>query len=309
MKKKALIAVCAMITALCLTGCATDTKFTANNSTDMATDYYGEVSGSANGGAMEDGYVDVELESDSDSAADYSQKLIRTYVYRYQTTAFDQSLKDLNERVAAYGGYTEYMETFDYDMRTAELTIRIPLEQVEGFLSDADKIGEIVYQSVAQKDVTTQYYDTEAHLETLRTQHDRLLELMAQAESLEAIVALESELAEVEYEINSYETTMRVYDNQINYVTIEVTLNEVEQIQVVEKDTFFDRITKNLTRSFRDVGEGLQNFVIFLVSSIPYLMIPAVIAGIVVLIVRVSIHRRRKKREKAVEEAKQQRQD
>ena len=52
----------------------------------------------------------------------------------------------------------------------------------------------MVSSSSQSQNITEQYVDLETRLSSLRTKHQRLLDLLAQADSMETIVALESEL-------------------------------------------------------------------------------------------------------------------
>ena len=51
--------------------------------------------------------------------------------------------------------------------------------------------------------------------------------LMEKAESVDAIIALETRLTEVRYQIQSMESQLRTYDNQVDYATITLSVEEV----------------------------------------------------------------------------------
>jgi large-conductance mechanosensitive channel len=317
MKKKVMVWVA--VAAIALTGCgnamwSSDTassSYEINESWDAGFNSY-ETSSSA-AAADTDSVQDYTTSEDydysesdytesdytgSDSISDYKQKLIRTYTYNFETLEFDESIAYVNQKVSEYGGYIESSETSGSTNRYAYLTIRIPVEKSEAFLNEAGEIGEITYKSSSSEDVTTNYYDTEARLTSLQTQHERLLELLAQAQSLDDIVALNSQLANVEYEIDRYTTMMRVYDNKIDYVTIEFSIREVQQIQATADDSFWTQIKKGLSSNTSDVINGLMNFAIFLLTGIPYFVILAIVIAILVFIIRKIRKSAAKKREK-----------
>ncbi len=153
-------------------------------------------------------------------------------------------------------------------------------------MNEAGSIGEIIYKSSSSEDITLNYYDTAAKLESLNTQRERLLELLENAASLDDVVSLEQHLSDVEYEINRYTTMLKVYDNKVDYVTISFTINEVQQIQVVEDDSFLTQIRKGLAGNTSAVINGLMDFVIFLITGIPYFIIIGIVVVIVVWIVK-----------------------
>ncbi len=312
MKKKSLsIVVLTMLLAFCLTSCgraasmATDSSYNFSESAaedkgswDMA---YPEeaVEYGMSGSTMES--AEAEIGSDAAgtgaevSTGDYSQKLIRTYNFSYETLNFEDSVSFVNAKVAEYGGYIESSETYGSSRRSACFTIRIPEKNANAFLNEAGQIGEMIYKSESTEDITLEYYDISARLETLHTQHDRLIELLASAATLEDIVELERELSDVEYEINSYQSRLRVYDNLVNYVTMYIDISEVTQIQVVEEDSFFTEIKKGFLRNTEDVVEGLLDMIVAIISAIPYLIVLGIVVLIILGIVRV-INKKSKKR-------------
>lgn len=280
-----------LVTTLAMTGCGSSSKGIANSINDgfMAAD-------SVASEAWDGGFNDYDYESSreestvetssSDVGQQYEQKLIRTYNYSFQTLEFDASMAYVEQQVAIYGGYIESSETSGSSSRYADLTIRIPEKKRDAFLNEVGEIGEIIYKSSSSEDITISYYDATARLESLNTQHERLLELLAQSSSLSDIVELEAHLADVEYEINRYTTMLRVYDNKVDYVTINFSIREVQQIQVVEDDTFWTQIKKGFTSNTSSVINGLMNFVIFLVTGIPYFIVIGVIVAIAIFVIK-----------------------
>lgn len=304
MKKR--IWVLAAAAALALTGCGGSSQTDYASSADSV---YDSAQGFSTYELKTEEYEIAEADYDLDYEAGgtnaYSQKLIRSYYYSFETTEFDASVSYITGKVAEYGGYIESSETSGSSKRYAYFTIRIPETAADGFLSEVGSIGTITYQSSSSEDITLEYYDVTARLESLNAQHERLLELMEQAASLDDIVALEESLADVEYEINSYTTTLQVYDNLVDYVTIDMSLNEVTQIQVVEEDTVWTQIRKGFSSNTSAVVGGLVDLFVFLVTAVPYLIVLAVIVLVVYLICRAIAKSHRKKAKKRAQYAQQ----
>ena len=82
--------------------------------------------------------------------------------------------------------------------------------------------------SESTEDVTADYVDVEARLNSLEAQRQRLEELRAQAGNLEDLLAIENQLTQVQYQIESYTGQKRVLDDQITYSTVNVYLDEVK---------------------------------------------------------------------------------
>ena len=176
--------------------------------------------------------------------------------------------------------------------RSASLTIRIPAGQVDAFLQDMGGIANIVRQNKSIEDVTLNYVATESRLNALQTEEARLLELLSQAETMSDLLEIEQRLAEVRYELENYASQKRLYDNQIDYATVYLSIEEVQEYTPVEEPTLWERISKGFKDNLEGVGDDLLDVLVWLIVSIPYLVVLAVVVVIVVLIVK-RIRRRR----------------
>ena len=119
-------------------------------------------------------------------------------------------------------------------------------------------------------------------------EYERLMELLKQAEDIDTIVALESRLTTVRYEIQSLESQLRTYDNLVDFATVEISVQEVVIYTPVEpeKKTDLQRMTEGFVNSIENILFDLKEFAIDFVIALPYLILWAVIIGIIVLIIR-----------------------
>ena len=226
------------------------------------------------------------------------RKLIKTVNMDVETEEFDILVPALDQRVMALGGYIEDMSIYnrnnyysdDYigvkHLRYASMTIRIPKNSLDTFLSTVAEQSNIVSRSESVMDVTLQYVDLESHKKALVAEQDRLLELMEQAETVEDIITIEGRLSEVRYQIESMESQLRTYDNKIDYSTVYLSIDEVEQYTPTEETTVGQRIVNGFMNSLRGVGRGISNSAIWFVVNIPYLIVWAVVIIAIFLIAR-----------------------
>lgn len=238
------------------------------------------------------------------------RKLIKTVNLSAETEQFDVLVPALEQRVAALGGYIEEMSSYnrggnysaDYigvkHLRYASMTIRIPKENLDTFLSTVAEQSNIVSRSESVTDVTLQYVDLESHKKALTTEQDRLLELMERAETVEDIITIESRLSDVRYWIESMESQLRTYDNKIDYSTVYLSIDEVEQYTPTETTTVWQRISSGFMDSLQGVGRGLSNFAIWFVIHIPYIVVWVIIIIVVLLIIRAVLRGMTKRRTK-----------
>ena len=162
-----------------------------------------------------------------------NQKIIYTYNYTTETKEFDSFYEKVTAKTETLGGYVENSETngsvSDGVNRYAHMTLRIPADKMEQLTSMLDEESNVTYRSRSSENVTLQYADMEIHVKALRTEQETLLRLREKAEKLKDIIALQSQLTQVRYEIESYESQLRMYDNLIDYSTVYLDVYEVER--------------------------------------------------------------------------------
>lgn len=326
----------AMVAVMLLTGCGSE--MAAKNEATM--DMMASTSGNA-GGAMFDGftyYVDgdmaqIEVEemkpeapqaqapetgnSTSDNASDVqmnttTRKLIRRVYMSTETKEFDDFIAFVNGQTTTYGGYIENSDVsgISYDAyrhnRRASIVIRVPAKYLDSFIEQIGNMANITSKNVTAEDVTLSYIETESRIASLEIQRDKLLEWMEDAETVEELIKLEERLSEVRYELEYYGGILRNYDNLVEYSTITLDVREVERITVQEPDTVGDRIGKGLSDNLYEIAEEFKNFVVWFVTSLPYLLIWAVIIVAVVLVLRLIVKKSKAKKQKRMEAYQQQ---
>ena len=232
----------------------------------------------------------------TDTAAQ-DRKLITNAEVNLETTTFEDAMAQIEQQVTALGGYlasNSRSGEASAGSRNARYEARIPADSLSQFLAGAEKAGTVVYTNQSTVDVTNQYVDNEAHLNSLKAQEARLLELMASAEKLEDIIALEDKLTDVRYQIDSLTGQQKLYDNQVAYATVTVSVQEVKS-ETVLSPSFGQRIVKALSGSVENAVNFAQNLVIFLIYLLPFLLVLALVA-VVVLLLSARARRRRKPR-------------
>ena len=88
------------------------------------------------------------------------------------------------------------------------------------------------------------------------------------------------------YEIESYESQLRTYDNLIDYTTVTIYISEVERTIAAENQSIWQEIGTNISNNAQDIGAFFTALFIWLASALPYLIILAVAAVIVIVIVK-----------------------
>lgn len=225
------------------------------------------------------------------------QKLIKTVNMSAETTEFDTLVAEIRAKTESAGGYVENSDVGgDYGMdmtRYAYLVLRIPADKLDDFVGEIKDASNVRSFGESTEDVTLQYTDLDTHIKALREELDALFSMMEQATSMKDILSIQSQITDVRYEIESYESQLRVYDNQVTYSTVYLDLYEVSRERSTAGKTFGERVKAKFNDNLYQVGQGFQNFMVGLLGGLP-ILIPIVVICIVVIVVFRKFWKRRK---------------
>lgn len=287
-------------------GCGGASKYAADTvATESVTSSGGTGNGSFNYYSYDDGVTEEAIEeefaetdaedfesTEAEKVEDTSRKLIKTVDLMVETQDFDGLMPLIEQKVAALGGYIENSDVYNgsnyrsyRDLRWASLTVRVPQNNLEEFISDVKVVSNVTNCNQRVEDVTLTYVDLESHKKALQTEQDRLLELLEVAETVDDIITIESRLSQVRYEIESMEAQLRSYDNRVNYSTVYMNIEEVEVLTPVVEETAGQRIVRGFSESVSDVLHGIKEFCIGFIISLPYLVVWGIIVAVVILVV------------------------
>lgn len=204
--------------------------------------------------------------------AGQNAKLIRRAELEIQTEAFDTAAASLEALVAEAGGYFQSAQVEGGSLRDqnaaryGNYVIRLPEENFSAFLDQSGTLGYVVRRSESSENVSQAYYDTETRLAAQRTKQERLLALLAQADTMESIIELENALSETEYEIQSLTTDLEHYDDLIDYATVDLYLAEVLSLSQTPGETagLGERMAAGLSASAAGLVQGVQDLLVWL---------------------------------------------
>lgn len=232
--------------------------------------------------------------SDIGSPADTGRKLIRDVNMSVEARDFDGVLSQITDKVRELGGYVESSDVSGISVnsyggsqqRYADIRARIPADRLDRFVETVESAGNVTSKQEQVTDVTLQYSDVQSRKKSMEIEQERLWALLEKAESLDAVVALEARLSEIRYELESYTSQLRLYDNQVDYSTVSINMREVKDLTPTAPDSIGTRIQKGFNRSLNNLGEAGTDLIVWIASNSPILLVLAVIIAAVVLIVR-----------------------
>ena len=315
MKKTRLAAILiiTLVLGLVFTACASkDAKYDMPSRNmvadeDMAYEYKeteGAKADSGGTGSLSDsgdGLTSTSQLSTGNSSDLSMDKIITKVNLDVETQEFDELIAVIKDEIERLGGYDERTEISGKryysrnNFRHAYIIARIPKARLKDFVGLVRENGNVINETSSSENVTLQYVNTQSRKTSLEIEQERLWALLEKTETLEDIVTLESRLSSIRYELQMYETELRTIDNKVDYSTVTISVNEVERITPIEEEeTVLTRIKNGFSESIFNITEGLKNFFVWLVVNLPYLIIWAVIIGVIIIISR-RIYRSHKK--------------
>ncbi|MCR5150715.1 MAG: DUF4349 domain-containing protein [Clostridiales bacterium] len=250
--------------------------------------------------------VDTEAVSENNPAEinnSSDRKLVKNGELSVQTKEFDAFLSLVDSKVKALGGYIEESSVnnnndyyYSSSLKNAALTVRVPEEKFDEFLTAVSEMSNITSKAVSVTDITDSYIDTESRINALRAEQKALMNILEKADKVSDTIEVYSRISEVNAQIESLTRTIKSYDKMVAYSKIEIDVYEVEKITETEKEGFFAETFRRLKDNLYDIGVGLRNFAIGFISSLPYLLILFVIVFAVIIIIKKIIKKHKKKK-------------
>lgn len=217
------------------------------------------------------------------------KKIIRTASMTITTQTYEDSLTALKTSCEELGGWIESSSenTNSYSgLRTAYLTLRVPQSGLDSYLAGTEELGRVTSRSESAQDVTASYQDTQTRLNTQLALMERLQALITESGDLSDLLALESQIADTQYQIDRLQSSLNTTDRQVTYSTVDVTLREEKTVELTDTTVSFgERILSAIQVGCETLVGFLGDMVVFLVAAAPFIGIVAA-AYIIVRIIK-----------------------
>ena len=203
------------------------------------------------------------------------RKLVYNLDYTLLVPDASKAVNEITDQTDEFGGYmVETRLTADNgESSQARLVVKIPLDKMEQMSAFLESLGTFNHQTMYTDDVTTEYYDTEARLKVLQKEEERMLSFMDDEDaSIQDLLAIEREIAQVREKRESLQARMIVLKNQVNYAQYNIQL----QTSVNELTTPQGTVSKAKNALVNSINSMLQLFnwiLIALFAVLPYLIL------------------------------------
>ncbi len=258
--------------------------------------YSSNASSSSNYSSANAEYAAADTTAVNPEAADSDQKLVSTGSITVEVKDPDTAEQNLKELISTYQGSISQMNSngdgintssSTYYSRYISYTVKVPADDFDAFMNDCRNLGNATYVNTSVEDITESYLDNQAHLDSLKAEKQKLEELLQQAENIDDLLAIQTQLSDVEYQIESYQSIQDHYDNQVSYSSVSITLQQVSNYTYNEPN-FLQRIQEGFSDSIHAFVTFLQNILLFVIFLLPYA------AAIIILILIIRFIKKKK---------------
>ena len=176
----------------------------------------------------------------------------------------------------------------DNQPASANLTLRIPSDELDRTLAELKKLGTLNFVSLNASDITQQTQDLDARITSLQTSVDRLLALMTEATSTADLIAVEGALSTRQSELEGLQAQRDYLSDQVDFSTITLDLYSTGTVEPGSPDGFWDAIAAGWNALVAAVGIAI----VAVGFALPWLLALGLAAAIVYLVIWLSRRRR-----------------
>lgn len=119
------------------------------------------------------------------------------------------------ELAESVGGYMQ-------QMTGNGIVVRVPAERFDETVTAVEQLGVVVNKDISAQDVTDQYEDLTIRLTNARALLTKLQDLLDRAQTVEAALKVEKELARVRTQVEQLEGKLNRLNSQVGYATLAV---------------------------------------------------------------------------------------
>lgn len=237
------------------------------------------------------------MEMETAASGDVPQaekKIIKTIDLVSETKEFDTAINFVKQKVLSNNGIIDNsyvdsgnMTSGEEYRKSANFSIRIPTDKTISFLTDTKSKLNITFEQESIRDVTDTYDDTESRKNTLNIEEEKLNELLKKAKNVDEIIKIEEKLSDVRREIQNIEIRLKRLDKQIDYTTINLTINEVKDLTeyISKEDYSKENLIKQLNKNFEATKRFIINAGMYLFVHIPSICLILIVILVILLII------------------------
>lgn len=201
----------------------------------------------------------------------------RTAQLTLTTHDFDQIRARIDGILARHHGYVAdlTLNAPETSSRSLNASLRIPAAQLDSTVAEFRQLGRVESESQSGRDVSKEYVDLVARLANARNAAQRLTQLLSQRTGkLSDVLAVESELARLQGEIEQMEAERKNTESQLAYAALQLNVGEYYKAQLrIAPDSTLARFRNAAVEGYRSMANGVIDTALFVVANAPSVLL------------------------------------
>jgi len=155
------------------------------------------------------------------------RQVISTASVALEVENVQDRLNQVRAIVESLGGFLENLSLSGSEERQqATVSVRVPQPQFFIAMERITALGKVLSQSVGSEDVTEQFIDLRARLQSAQRQEQSLLSLLLKATSVSDVLTIERELSRIRSEIERFQGQLNFLERRVDLATITISLSQ-----------------------------------------------------------------------------------
>lgn len=210
-------------------------------------------------------------ESPNEAGKVIEQKIIKTGNLRFQTDDLEKTYEQIKSAVKNGKAFIQNdSQGKEYASIYRRITVRIPSENFDPFIKDISSgVDYFDNKEISSQDVTEEYIDIDARLKAKKKLENRYLELLAKANKMSEMLAIEAQLSAIREEIEAKEGQLRYMQNQISLSTITIEFYKT----IAEESGVTISYGAKIWNAIKSGFYGISSFFLGLLEIWPFIII------------------------------------
>ncbi|HLS61699.1 MAG TPA: DUF4349 domain-containing protein [Virgibacillus sp.] len=207
------------------------------------------------------------------------QMVIHQAYLTVQVKDLEKTQLQIDKKVSEYDGYTVESNVYqeDEEHSSGYVKVRIPEKHFQSFLKDTQsEVENTIERTITGQDITEQYVDLKSRRAAKESVEERLLDFMEEADKTEDLLKISNDLSEVQEEIEVIVGQINYLDNQVDFATVEITMQETSVI-IPDMDNSnldtWDKTKKQFATSINFIRTIISGCIVFFVGNLPMIII------------------------------------
>lgn len=266
-----------LVLLLVLSGCASQNKSAIYESA-VSTSYESSSNSlDAILGSSGEYYSDNEFDYVEEETVE--QKKIKRGNISIEVEDISKSYEEIKSLVVSNEGYIHSMVEYSTSRDSSiSMVVKVKAANFEVLYDKVKEVGKVKEANMSSEDVTREYIDTKARIETLKVQEESLLNILSKADKVEDLLMVETELQRVREKIESSQGNLNYLENSINYsdLSISISMSKIPE-KISEDMSIIEEIVFHIKDGLGYWGNVLLNIIYITLWNLPLILVIVVV--------------------------------